>query len=185
MSGSLKRAPPNALTDDEELYETANGQRMNKPSEAYEVALANALAEFLAPYVLNNKLGMVFIEMLFVLDADQELKRRPDLAFVSYDRWPASTIPRAEAWDVVPDLAVEIISRTNSAEAVDDKTIEYLRAGVRQVWVVYPDSGRVYIYRSATDVNIIERDDELDGGDLLPDFRLQIQSLFDALVKPE
>lgn len=185
MSTSLEQDRLQGLTDDEKLYEVVGGQRVElEPMGAYEVGLAAVLWESLAPFARSNKLGLVVSEMLFVLDAEQDLKRRPDLAFVSYDRWPDSTISRAEAWDTVPDLAVEIISRSNSAEAVDDKIVEYFRAGARQVWVLYPDSGRVYVYRSATDVKIIERDNELDGGDLLPGFRLQIQSLFDALVKP-
>jgi Uma2 family endonuclease len=183
MNTSMKQSH---LTEDERLYEVVCGQRVElEPMGAFEVALATALWEFLAPFARRSKLGLVVSEMLFLLDAAQELKRRPDLAFVSYGRWPQPTIARTDAWDVVPDLAVEIISRSNSAEEVDGKIVEYFRAGVRQVWVLYPDSGRVYVYRSASDVHIVERTGELDGDDLLPGFRLPIQSLFDALVRPE
>ena len=51
----------------------------------------------------------------------------------------ASASPRTEAWDVIPDLAVEVISQSNSADEVAGKIEQYFHAGVRQVWVVYLD----------------------------------------------
>ena len=67
-----------------------------------------------------------------------------------------------------PDLAVEIVSLTNSADEVADKLEEYFKAGVRQVWVVYPVHTKVYVYSSTTAVQILAPGDELDGGDVLP-----------------
>jgi Uma2 family endonuclease len=107
------------------------------------------------------------------------------VAFVSYTRWPASVVARESAWNVVPDLAVEIVSRTNLAEEMDSKVQDYFQAGVRLVWVFYPDAGRVYVYQSPTQVSILERIDTLDGGEILPDFRLPIVQLYEAVTKPE
>jgi Uma2 family endonuclease len=106
------------------------------------------------------------------------------VAFVSYPRWPEDHVPRAEAWDVVPDLAVEVISPTNLAEEIDDKLTDYFAAGVRMVWVLFPGSGRLYVYRSPEQVAGLDRSDELDGGDVLPGFRLPITTLFEAVTKP-
>ena len=54
-------------------------------------------------------------------------KRRPDVAFVSYARWPTSIVAREPAWNVVPDLAIEILSPTNLAEEIDRKMTDYFR----------------------------------------------------------
>ena len=107
------------------------------------------------------------------------MKRRPDVSFVSSSRWPLDRgIPRTSAWDVVPDLAVEVVSPTNTAEAVLAKLEEYFRAGTRLVWVVFPDQEKVYVYESPTTVRILQAGDDLDGGAVLPGFRYSLAELF-------
>jgi Uma2 family endonuclease len=173
-------------SDNEASYEVVDGQRVElEPMGAQEILLASALSHFLDRFVYQQELGQVVCEMLFLLDAARDLKRRPDVAFVSFPRWPEPTVPREEAWNVVPDLAVEIISRTNTAETVDDKIVDYFDAGVRLVWVVYPNRRRLYVYNSSHESRVLERHEELDGGDVLPGFRLPLQSLFDAVTKPQ
>jgi Uma2 family endonuclease len=170
---------------DERLYEVIDGERRElEPMGAFETALAWMLSYHLGHFVLERKLGLVVTETLFVLDAQRQLKRRPDVAFVSYPRWRDDHVPRAEAWDVVPDLAVEVISPTNLAEEIDDKLTDYFAAGVRLVWVLFPVSGRLYVYQSPERVTGLERSDELEGGDVLPGFRLPIATLFEAVRKP-
>jgi Uma2 family endonuclease len=152
---------------------------------AFEVSLGFCLGRFLGNFASEHRLGLVVAEVLFVLDAELKLKRRPDVAFVSYGRWPTRTIPRTEAWDVVPDLAVEIISATNLAEEIDNKLTDYFAAGVKLVWVIFPESGRVYVHTAPKQVRVFDRNDELDGGDVLPGFRLLIAALYEPLTKPE
>jgi hypothetical protein len=123
---------------------------------------------------VGKKLGLAVNEVLFVLNAARNLNRRPDIAFVSYARWPTSVVARAPAWNVVPDLVIEIVSPTNLAEEIDRKITDYFQAQVRLVWVFYPDSGRVYVYQSPMHVSILERTETLDGGDILPGFRVPI-----------
>jgi Uma2 family endonuclease len=106
------------------------------------------------------------------------------VAFVSYERWPEPVIARENAWHVVPDLAVEVVSPTNLAEEIDTKIADYFQAGVRLVWVIYPDSGRVYVYRSPTQVTVLERTDTMDGGEVLPGLQLPIERLYEAVTKP-
>ncbi len=119
-----------------------------------------------------------------MLHAARNLQRHPDVAFVSYARWPTSVVAREAAWNVVPDLAIEIVSPSNLAEEIDRKITDYFQSEVRLVWVLYPDSGRVYIYQSPMQVSILERPDTLDGGEVLPGFRLLIAQLYEAMVKP-
>lgn len=118
-----------------------------------------------------------------MIDAERRLARRPDVAFVSRERWPTDRpVPRTAAWDVVPDIAIEVISPTNLS--IDDikKIDEYFRAGSRAVWVLYPgpEVAKIYVYASPTAVTILGLDDVLEGGAVLPGFRLPVRELFGA-----
>ncbi len=162
------------------LYEVVGGQIVEKPAMgALESLLASLLSRLMANHAQENQLGRVVSETLFLLDPALGLKRRPNLAFVSTERWPLRRrIPDTEAWEVIPDLAVEVISKTNTADQMAEKIEEYFRSSVRQVWVVYPGTSKVYIYDSATSVKILQVGDDLEGGSVLPGFRLALEDLF-------
>lgn len=171
--------------EDVERYEVIDGVRVERePMGAFETVLASWLCHVMNSFAAGKKLGLAVNEVLFVLNAARSLHRRPDVAFVSYARWPTSMVAREPAWNIVPDLAVEIVSPTNLAAEIDRKITDYFQAGVRLVWVFYPDSGRVYVYQSPTRVGIHERTDTLDGGEVLPGFQLSIAGLYEAVAKP-
>lgn len=174
-------APP-TTTDPEGLYEVVDGRIVEiPPMGAFEVELASILQNWMGPFALSNRLGRVVTEMLFVIDSARGRERRPDVAFVSHGRWPIDRrAPKAAAWEVVPDLAIEIISPTNRGYDDAIKLEEYFRAGTRLVWVVYPPTSKVYVYDSPTSVRILARGDDLDGGAVLPGFRLSLATLFGA-----
>jgi Uma2 family endonuclease len=175
----------NTTIDDVERYEVVDGARVERePMGAFETVLASWLCHLIMSFAVDRKLGLAVNETLFVLDATRDLKRRPDVAFVAYARWPEPVIARENAWNVVPELAVEIVRPTNLAEEIDAKITDYFQAGVRLVWVVYPDFGRVYVYQSPTQVTILERSDTLDGDAVLPGFQLPIERLYEAVTKP-
>ena len=175
----------NVVVDDIERYEVIDGIRMERePMGAFETILASWLCYLINTFSVERKLGLAVSEVLFVLDSNRDLRRRPDVAFVSYARWPAPVVARENAWNVAPDLAVEIISPTNLAEEIDSKVTDYFHAGVRLVWVVYPDSGRVYVYQSPTQVMVLERTNTLTGGDVLPELQLPIERLYEAVTRP-
>jgi Uma2 family endonuclease len=168
-----------------ERYEIINGVRVERePMGAFETVLASWLSYLMNSFAAGKKLGLAVNEVLFVLNAARALHRRPDVAFVSYARWPTSVVAREPAWNVVPDLVIEIVSPTNLAEEIDRKITDYFQAQVRLVWVFYPDSGRVYVYQSPTHVSILERTETLNGGEVLPGFRLPIAQLYEAVAKP-
>jgi Uma2 family endonuclease len=103
------------------------------------------------------------------------------VAFVPYARWPRTRpVPDTNAWDVLPDLCVEVVSPTDAAEELRDKITEYFQSGVRLVWVVYPRHQVVDVYDGPTRVRILTRADALDGGPVLPGFQLPLAELFPA-----
>ncbi|MEW4566836.1 Uma2 family endonuclease [Tautonia sp. JC769] len=143
--------------------------------------LANVLAQEMMLHVAPRALGRVFVEMLFRLRKESRNRRRPDIAFVSAAKWPVGKrVPDGNAWEMAPDLAVEVVSPSDLAEALDRKLLEYFEAGVSLVWVIYPETRRVFVFASATEVRILSASDELDGGAMIPGFRLPLTRLFDG-----
>jgi Uma2 family endonuclease len=130
--------------------------------------------------------GRAGTETIFLLDEEANLQRRPDAFYVSFKRWPADhPIPHSDPWPVVPDLAAEVISKSNLAEDILDKVAEYLRAGVGKVWVIYPRQRQVYEYIKDAQPRVYQEADELDGGEVLPGFRLPLAALFGQEVVSE
>jgi Uma2 family endonuclease len=169
------------IPDEDVLYEVVDDQVVElAPMGAYEVWIATVLVARLATFATQHQLGRAVQEMLFDLTVATGRKRRPDVAFVSFDRWPLTRrIPRTEAWEVVPNLAVEVVSRSDSADYIVDKVAEYFHAAVERVWVVFPSQEQVYVYDSPTSVRILTRTDELSGDPILPHFRLPLMELFE------
>ena len=165
-----------------EHYEVVDGQIVEEPPlGARGTWMASRLMRGIILFDAPGRLGNVVIETLFVLERSPRLRRCPDLAFISGERWPVTRpVPSAAAWDVVPDLAVEIISPSDIAFDIMSKIEEYFRVGVRLVWVVYPEHSKVYAYDSPTSVRILQVGDELDGGAVLPGFRFPLAGLFET-----
>jgi Uma2 family endonuclease len=129
-------------------------------------------------HVMRNRLGRVYpSETQFRIFSDPEIIRIPDLAFVRADRLPSET----ERWHIAPfapDLAVEVVSPTDSFNDVAEKIAQYQRAGVPLVWLVVPRQRAVVVYRLGEPQVTIHEGDVLDGGDVIPGFRLPVAEIF-------
>jgi Uma2 family endonuclease len=180
---SLETAPaaPPAAGDDGERYEIIDGQRVEMPPmSAYASVLASRLVLRVFHFAESHHLGEAFTDTLLRLPLKKVRNRRPDGAFVSFQRWPKGRpIPNSEnAWDVVPELVIEVISPTDWGEDIIEKIEEYFDAGVQLVWVVYPRRRLIHVYESLTQIRVLRHTDVLDGGKVLPDFRLPLTDLF-------
>jgi Uma2 family endonuclease len=170
---------PEILSEPDGLYEVIDGVVVEKPMGVYEVWLAKVLYDLVNQYVNDKSLGRAVPEMIFDFRPAVDRERRPDVAFVSFDRWARNRqVPQTRSWGVVPDLAIEIVSPTNTADEVAGKLDEYFRVGLRSVWVVYPRQFKVYAYGSRKDVRVLTLGDELDGGDVLLGFRVRLETIF-------
>jgi Uma2 family endonuclease len=171
---------PEILGEPEGLYEVIDGRVVEKPMGAYEVWLAGEIYDLIKQHVKDKSLGRVVQEMIFDLRPTIDRERRPDVAFISFERWAQNRrVPKTRSWAVVPDLAVEIVSPTNTAYEIAEKLEEYFRVGMRSVWVVYPPQCKVYAYTSPKEVRVLTTGDVLDGGDVLPGFRLPVEKIFE------
>lgn len=146
---------------------------------ALSVWLAFELARHLSNFA-GASIGRVVTEMLFHLPVPVNRDRRPDLAFVSFQKWAKHrAIPyTGGAWDVVPNLAGEVVSPNDEVDELQNKIADYFRTGVELVWVVYPAQQQVHVYQSLTKITVLTKADALDGGTVVPGFRLPLAELF-------
>ncbi len=174
-------ATPSLEPPGDVLYEVVNGQVLElPPMGAYESDIANFLAQVLVAHTRKRCLGRAFVELLFRIDVARDLRRRPDVAFVAATRWPyGKRVPKGEAWDMIPNLAVEVVSKSNTADEILAKLGDYFRTGTELVWVIYPSARQVYVYTSTTDVRILAEPANLDGGNVIPGFNLSLNRLFE------
>jgi Uma2 family endonuclease len=157
--------------------ELVRGHVVREPPAGFEHGgIAAQVASCLHTFVRRHGLGKVLgAETGFVLFDDPPTVRAPDAAFVARDRLPAD--PRGFA-RLAPDLAVEIVSPSNTLSEIQDKVFDYLEAGTRLVWVVEPRGRTVTVYRSRDDIRILTSRQEITGDDVLPGFRTQVSEFF-------
>jgi len=168
-------------------YEVVNGQYVELPPMSTSAALiATRLVVELSLYLRDHQLGQVIGQSLFPIAKGGKTRRRPDVAYVSFSRWPKGRpLPHTDTWPVVPELAVEVVSPTDLAEDLLLKLAEYFHAGVVQAWVIYPKLSLLQVYQSLTKISGLTGADELDCGDLLPGFRLQLAPLFEGFSEDD
>jgi Uma2 family endonuclease len=164
------------------LYEVVDGKFVEpKPMGALETWIAWRLSGALSSFLDGKRLGTVGAEMLFLLQETPRLERRPDVAFVSNERWDIDRPPERSAWNVIPDLAVEVVSPSNSATEIFKKVTDYFQAGVKRVWVIYPDERSIQDYASLDEIRIVRGEASLEGGEILPGFSITLADLFGGI----
>jgi Uma2 family endonuclease len=168
-----------AFPEGDALFEILDGVRVEIPNmSAFATLIASRLLGELHLFLKKAACGQAVMETLFRIMKDRN--RRADVAYVSFERWPKGR-PQGKddnAWDVVPDLAVEVVSPHDLVEELQEKIDEYFRAGVALVWIVFPKHALIYVYESPSQVRILTRGDTLEGGRVLPEFRLPLAELF-------
>jgi Uma2 family endonuclease len=174
--------PTPYLSHPDASYEILDGQPLEKPAMgAYASLVAMRLYQALSRFLADNPLGQAVIETMLALDPSRGLQRRPDVAFISFGRWPSDRpYPRTGELNVAPDLAIEVVSPRDVHAELRRKVRDYFRFGTRQVWVVDPLDESISVYTSPTEVRILTADDALDGGDILPGLSVPIAPLFRA-----
>lgn len=167
------------LPDDEGRAELVRGHLVREPPAGMEHGrLGNHLAYLVTDFVRGRGLGEVFgAGTGFVLNEEPPTVRAPDMAFVARDRLPPSG--ESEGFGhLAPDLAVEVVSPSNTVAGILDKVSDYLDAGTRLVWVVEPRRRIVTEYRSRSEIRLLRGEEILSGHDVLPGFSLPVSEIF-------
>ncbi len=167
------------LDDHEDrLCELIDGTLVEKTMGYEESLIAMEIGRLLGNFVKPRKLGLVSGEAGMMKILARRI-RIPDVAFVSRQRLPGGEIPKRPVPQLVPDLAVEVISESNTRKEMDNKLREYFAAGTRLVWYVDPPSRTVEIYTSPESSVRLGMDDMLTGGEVLPGFAVRVAEVFD------
>src|SRR5688500_2696479 len=162
------------------LYEHVEGVQVEKGMGYREWILASAILAALRAFVRRRKLGLVSGEA-GMIRLFAGLVRIPDVAFVSRERLPGGKVPPEPIPDLSPDLAVEVLSESNTRAEMSRKRGEYFEAGVRLVWIVDPKTETVAVYTGPDQHHVLTRRDQLEGGAVLPGFTLALDELFAEL----
>lgn len=171
--------PDDLLTlPDERRFELVDGQLVEKEMGMWECRVACLLAGLLMVFVERTRLGSVFNSELFYrcFPFAPKQVRRPDISFIQRSRLPSF---HSGIVTIAPDLAVEVVSPNDAYREVETKVEDYLRAGVRLVWVLNPQRGLIRIHRADGSIAEVGRDGELSGEDVLPGFTAAVGPLFE------
>lgn len=181
VKGVEEHTPEELLVmEDGHRYELIGGRLVerNMGAEASGVA-ANAI-RIVGNHVRAKKLGKVLAtDCGYQMFEDEPKKVRfPDGSFIARGRLADERTPKGHM-RIAPDLAMEVVSTHDTAEEVEAKRIDFLRAGVRLVWVIYPETRTVHVFRQDGSSQILTEADELKGEDVLPDFVCRVSELFE------
>lgn len=164
-----------AMPRDGRKYELVDGEIVVSPAGTRHGSVCVNLVVALGRFVKEQALGRVFDSSTgFRLPSGNI--RSPDVSFIGAERLAGHALTD-DFSEIVPDLAVEVLSPGDRPRQILDKVGEYLQSGVRLVWVVDPRRGRAAVYRSLTDVRDLGLDDSLDGEDVLPGFASLVRDL--------
>ena len=168
-----------ALPRGEFRYELVNGElKKMSPAGHYPGRIIMELASPLQVFVKKAKLGKVYAaETGFVLTTNPDTVRAPDIAFIRQER--VAEVGRSKGfWKGPPDLAVEVISPSDTVGEVEGKVHMWLERGTRLVWLVSPKLCNVTVYRSLIDIETLTEKEILDGGDVVPGFQISVAEIF-------
>jgi len=162
------------LPDDGLRHELDEGELVSMPPTfTLHGKVLIVTSSLLFNFVRPRSLGLVVSDVGFQLSADT--LRAPDIAFIKADRVPSLDLERR--FQGAPDLAIEIISPSETAAGIAHKVRQYLHAGAI-VWVLYPKDRSAHVFDSAKTARILEGDDLLDAPALLPGFSVRVSEFF-------
>lgn len=164
--------------DDGHQYELVRGElRQMSPASHRHGRLEVRLILAIGKYLESHPIGEAFSgDTGFKLQVEPLTIRAPDVSFVAAERIPAED-PSAFL-SLAPDLVIEIISPSETAKSVAEKVSDYLQAGTRLLWLVYPEQQEVQEYHAGQPFHIYRCGDDLDGREVLPGFCYALRDLF-------
>ena len=145
--------------------------------------ITSRLTSYLTIYVIENNLGETCAaETGFRLNP--KTVRGADIGFIGKDKLAAFGVP-VTFFPIAPDLAVEVISPTNTYDEIQDKIEKYFGGGTKLIWIVDPKRGKIYVHRPDNTISLLSEADTLGGEDVIPNFRLPLEKIFGNLPQIE
>ena len=171
-----------ALPEDGFIHEVVSGELVMSPkNDFYHGDICSELLTAMRTFVRGKRLGAVLDSSTGFWMKNRNC-RAPDISFVSRARLAALGFKRSTRsfFPGAPDLAVEILSPSNTRAEIDKRLKDFFESGARLVWIIDPDGERAEICRGLTRRELIGSGGFLEGEDLLPGFRYPLDDLFKA-----
>jgi Uma2 family endonuclease len=167
------------LPDDGKRYELINGElREMAPTVHWHGEVEINLGTLLNVHVRAHGLGRVSCgEVLYIVQRNPDRVRAADIAFLRQDRVPPLEA-RQHIMEVIPDLVVEILSKSDTIAEVSDKIDDWLNAGVQMLWIVDPFRRTVTIYQPGLDPVLLGERATLQADPIVPGFRCSVAEIF-------
>jgi len=155
------------------LCELIDGTLVEKAMGWYESRLAAILIHVLESFLENHDLGVVAGEggMLRLMAGQVRI---PDVGYFSWNKFPNRELPQQPIPDLVPDLAVEVLSRGNTEAEMQRKLRDYFAAGVRLVWFIDPRQRCTRVFIAIDQMSLVGESEPLSGGAVLPGFAVTL-----------
>ncbi len=168
-----------ALSKDGHRYELVDGELVDMGNSGMEHGyVACILVAYLTSVVQQNKLGAI-CDSSTAFTLKNGNKRSPDVSFVARERLKGLKRPPRGFFQGSPDLAVEILSPSNTVEEIHEKIVEYFENDTRLVWVIHPDEKYVLVYHSPEPNGFLRPQDVLEGEAIVPGFSMAVAELFE------
>ena len=166
------------MPDDDMRHELVNGEVIElSPPPGYVHGRSQTRASFfLEAFAYPRGLGETTSDTGYLVSRDPDTVRAPDVAFVSADRLPYGDLPGYLPF--APDIAVEVVSPSDTPSDARERALMWLDAGSALVWMLFPDSRSVTVYRPNGDVFTLGEDDVLGAAPVLDGFSVKVSDLF-------
>jgi Uma2 family endonuclease len=166
-----------ALPEDGNKYELNRGELVTMPPAArIHVMVIWRISKILSRFVDEHRLGRVYTEAGYMLSREPESTyRQPDISFLSRAR--EQQMGDTQFLEGAPDLAIEVISPGNTAEELAIKIAQYLAAGGKEVWAVYPTIREVLIHKADGTIQKRSAADTVTS-DLFPNWSAKVSGFF-------
>ncbi|MCS6918849.1 MAG: Uma2 family endonuclease [Fimbriimonadales bacterium] len=164
-----------AMPDDGRKYELVNGRIQVVPTGGRHGKIG---------YRLARKIGDFAPEYLEGFDSSTGFRmaggniRSPDFSLMETQRLPDGK-PPVDFINGAPDLAVEIVSPSENLKDLMQKVFEYFESGAREVWLLFPERKQVHRYTAPLELEVLNENDTLTGGAILPQFEARVGELFE------
>lgn len=147
------------------------------PPGGRHAEVAGAIVTLLRLWIKKGVGGFAGVEAGFTLKHKPDTLRAPDVAYVRAERIASGRVPEG-FWSIAPDLAVEVISPSETADEIREKVRDFLAAGTPLVWIVYPRTQEVVAHTPDGLARTYSEEDALEHPNVLPGFSCKVTELF-------
>lgn len=177
LSKPVTLAEFSELTRDGQNHEVVGGELITMPpAKSLHSRIAHLVFKLIGRFLVEEAELETFLEVGYVLSLSPLTVRQPDISVLRKDRVWAT--PPDSYFEGAPEIAIEIVSPSDGAEYLEGKVRDYLAAGAREVWVLYPKTKHVHIFCRTGEWRVLSETQIVESPELLPGFSVKVSEFF-------